>query len=167
MSGKSSKSKGKDKSPKPEELQPQAQDIATPVPEPEQSQEPEPTPEPETIQEVQPTPTLESLYQEILTLKQIALEHSGMIVQLQQAIARKRKPVASNGKVQIRDKQTNTIYPSKNNCYQTLLKAGELKDLIDKDLFGPVPEKNTFGWYSLTREWPDRFEEVPEAQNSA
>ena len=54
-----------------------------------------------------------------------------------------------NGKVQIRDKQTGTIYPSKNNAYQTLLKSGELKDLVDKGIFGDIPEKNTFGWYAL------------------
>ena len=107
------------------------------------------------------------LYQEILTLKQLALEHSGMIVHLQEAVAKKRKPVASNDKIQILDKQIGTIYPSKNNAYQSLLKVGELKDLVDKGLFGSVPEKNTFGWYVLVREWPDRFEEVHETQNSA
>jgi hypothetical protein len=94
------------------------------------------------------------------------MEHSGTIVELEQAIARKRKPVASNGKIQIRDKQTGTVYPSKNNAYQSLLKAGELKSLVDKGLFGDVPEKNTFGWYVLVREWPDRFEEVQETQNT-
>lgn len=55
------------------------------------------------------------------------------------------------------------MYPSKNNAYQTLLKSGELKDLVDKGVFGETPEKNTFGWYVLEREWPDRFEEVKEA----
>jgi hypothetical protein len=41
-----------------------------------------------------------------------------------------------------------------------------LKALVDKGLFGDIPEKNTFGWYVLVREWPDRFEEVHEAQNT-
>ena len=81
--------------------------------------------------------------------------------QLQETLARKRKPVSSNGKVQIRDKETSTVYPSKNNAYQSLLKSGALKELVDKGLFGEVPEKNTFGWYTLVREWPDRFEEIP------
>ena len=71
-----------------------------------------------------------------------------------------------NGKVQIKDTQTGAVYPSKNNAYQSLLKSGELKGLVDKGLFGPDPEKNTFGWYTLQREWPDRFEEVPTAQNN-
>ena len=73
---------------------------------------------------------------------------------------RKRKPPASNGKVQILDKQTGEIYRSKNNAYQTLLKSGELKDMVDKGVFGDIPQKNTFGWYALVRELPDRFEEV-------
>jgi len=88
------------------------------------------------------------------------IDHSLQIAQIQEALARKRKPVVSTNKVQIKDKQTGTIYPSKNNAYQSLLKSGELKDLVDKGIFGPVPEKNTFGWYTLQSEWPNRFEEV-------
>ena len=108
-----------------------------------------------------PTPplTLKYLHQELESLKQVMTE-------LQEALARKRKPVQLNGKVQIRDKQTGTIYPSKNNAYQTLLKSDELKTLADKGILGPVPAKNTFGWYALVREWPDRFEEVHDAQNA-
>lgn len=87
------------------------------------------------------------------------LDHARQIAELQEAMARKRKPVP-NSKVQIRDKQTGKVYPSKNNCYQSLLKSGELKDLVDKGIFGDNPKKNTFGWYALVREWPDRFEEV-------
>ena len=71
-----------------------------------------------------------------------------------------KKPPVSNGKVQILDKQTGEIYPSKNNAYQTLLKSGDLKELVDKGVFGDNPAKNTFGWYALVRELPDRFEEV-------
>jgi hypothetical protein len=41
-----------------------------------------------------------------------------------------------------------------------MLKAGELKDLVAKGIFGDVPEKNTFGVYALFRAYPDRFEEV-------
>ena len=84
--------------------------------------------------------------------------------QPQETLARKRKPPASYGKVQILDKQTRQIFPSKNNAYQTLLKSGELKELVDKGIFGDNPAKNTFGWYALVRELPDRFEEVKPAE---
>ena len=87
------------------------------------------------------------------------LDHTRQIAELQEALARKRKPVP-NGKVQILDKKTGQVFPSKNNAYQTLLKSGELKDLVDKGVFGDIPEKNTFGWYALVRELPDRFKEV-------
>jgi hypothetical protein len=42
----------------------------------------------------------------------------------------------ANGKVQIRDKQTGKVYPSKNNTYRSMLKAGELKELVDQGIFG-------------------------------
>ena len=100
---------------------------------------------------------------ELEALKQTVLEHGQQIGELQEALARKRKPV-SNGKIQIRDKQTGNVYPSKNNAYQSLLRSGELKELVDKGIFGSVPEKNTFGWYALVRELPDRFEEVQQEQ---
>jgi hypothetical protein len=80
-------------------------------------------------------------------------------------LALKRKPTA-NGKVQIRDKQTGKIYKSKNNVYQTLLREGELKDLVEKNIFGASPEKNTFGVYALFRAYPDRFEEVREPEKT-
>ncbi len=97
--------------------------------------------------------TLESLQQEVESLKLTVAE-------LQETLARKRKPPASNGKMQILDKQTGEIYRSKNNAYQTLLKSGTLKELVDKGVFGDIPKKNTFGWYALVRELPNRFEEV-------
>jgi len=115
-----------------------------------------PAPQPE-----KPKPlTLAYLNQELQSLKHMVDEHANLMTQLQEILIRKRKPMASNGKVQIKDKQTGTVYRSKNNAYQTLLKSGALKDLVDKGVFGDIPEKNTFGWYSLVREWPDRFEEV-------
>ncbi|MBN2239026.1 MAG: hypothetical protein JW712_04575 [Dehalococcoidales bacterium] len=136
--------------------------------------EPEPTPNtaPDSASDSvnEPVPlnalTLEDLYHELLDLRHLVTEHSSAIIELQQTTARKRKPVASNGKVQLCDKKTGTVYPSKNNAYQSLLKAGELKELIDKGLLGTEPSKNTFGIYVLLREWPDRFEEVQEAQNN-
>ena len=136
------------------------------VPEEPEPQELEPAPEqppaeqpaPEAVST--PSPTLESIQQELESLKLTVAE-------LQETLARKRKPVASNGKVQILDKQTGEIYPSKNNCYQTLLKSGALKELVDKGIFGDIPKKNTFGWYVLVREWPERFEEIhPEDKQS-
>src|SRR5680860_650414 len=106
------------------------------------------TPEPS------PPLTLESLHQQLEALKLTVEE-------FQLSIARKRRPPVTNSKVQIIDKQTGEIYPSKNNAYQTLLKSGALSELVDKGIFGDIPAKNTFGWYVLIREWPDRFQEVP------
>jgi len=149
------------------ELQPEAE-----VPQPEPEIPPEPVtsmtePKPATTPVPVSILTLKYLNQELQLLKQVVEEHASLIIQLQEILARKRKPVVSNGKIQIRDKQTSTVYPSKNNAYQTLLKSGELKELVDKGLFGDVPEKNTFGWYVLVREWPDRFEEVPTEEKQA
>jgi hypothetical protein len=120
----------------------------------------------EVDQEKQPAKSLTMAYlnTELELLKQTVSEQGQQIAGLQEALSRKRKPVVSNGKVQIRDKQTGTVYPSKNNAYRSLLKAGELKDLVDKGMFGPLPEKNTFGWYALVRELPDRFEEIHEQE---
>jgi hypothetical protein len=153
----------KEKTSKPEE--PQAQKTSPIETPPTPQKESTTTPKPEKPSTPPPL-TMKQLHQELETIKQVVDEHAQLIVQLQETLARKRKPVASNGKVQIHDKQTGTVYPSKNNAYQSLLKAGELKDLVDKGIFGPDPEKNTFGWYALVREWPDRFEEVPTTQNS-
>jgi len=55
---------------------------------------------------------------------------------------------------------TGKIYPSKNNVYQSLLKAGDLKDLVEKGVFGAIPAKNSFGCYNLFRAYPGRFEEI-------
>jgi len=67
----------------------------------------------------------------------------------------------NGGKVQVVDKTTGEIFPSKNGTYQTLLKRGALKELVDKGVFGDDPAKNSFGWYALKRACPDRFEEQP------
>ena len=128
---------------------------------------PEPTPSPELTPTPTPTPTptskprlnLAHLSLELDSLKQTVQDHSQQTLALQEALARKRKSTP-NGKIQIRDKQTDKVYPSQNSCYRSLLKAGELKDIVDKGVFGSAPEKNTFGWYALVRAWPDRFEEV-------
>jgi len=53
--------------------------------------------------------------------------------------ARQRKPPTSNGKVSILDTKTGKTYPSKNNAYQSLLKAGELEDLVKQGVFGSDP----------------------------
>lgn len=106
---------------------------------------------------------LSIVQKEIEALKQVVQEHSEMMAELQEALARKRKPTA-NGRIEIKDKQTGKVYPSKNNCYQSLLKSGDLKDLVSKGIFGAEPEKNNFGWFALVRAWPDRFEEVKAEQ---
>ena len=104
--------------------------------------------------------TLSSLRAELDTLCQVVEQQSVLITQLMETPIRQRKPVVSNGKIQIKDTLTGKVYPSKNNAYQSLLKAGELKELVDKGVFGPNPEKNSFGCYNLFRAYPDRFEEV-------
>ena len=140
---------------KPQEIKPPEQPPEPPL------KAPEPTPQPE-----KPKPlTLALLSQELQSLKHLVDDHSNLMTQLQEILIRKRKPVASNGKVQIKDKQTGTVYRSKNNAYQSLLKSGTLKDLVDKGVFGDIPEKNTFGWYTLVRELPDRFDEVKPEEN--
>ncbi len=63
-------------------------------------------------------------------------------------------------KVQVRDRVTGTLYPSKNNCYQTLLKEGQLQELVTQGIFGAEPEKNSFGAFALFRALPDRFEVI-------
>ena len=154
MSKKSPDKKPKAQAPKPEEPQPQETPSTEVQPEPES-----PQPRPKTVE-----PKLSDIKMILDALTATVLDHTREIAELQEAMARKRKPVASNGKVQILDKQTGQVFPSKNNAYQTLLKSGELKDLVDKGVFGDIPEKNTFGWYALVRELPDRFEEVKPAE---
>ena len=116
-----------------------------------------PTSQAEIAKQEEPL-TLEGIQKQLNDLKELVSGHTQQIISLQDVLARKRKPT-SNGKIQILDKQTGEVYPSKNQAYQTLLKSGELKELVDKGIFGPEPEKNTFGWYALVRAWPDRFEE--------
>jgi len=149
---KSAEKKPTPKSPKPKEKLPQEIKLEPPL----EALKPTPAPQPEKPKPI----TLAYLNQELQSIKQLVDDHSNLMAQLQEILIRKRKPVASNGKVQIKDKETGTVYPSKNNAYQSLLKSGALKKLVDKGVFGPDPKKNTFGWYTLVREWPDRFEEV-------
>ncbi len=51
----------------------------------------------EPIPEVEPTitpiPTIEQIYEEVQALKHLALQHTELIAHLQEALARKRKPV--------------------------------------------------------------------------
>ncbi len=153
---KSAVKKLKAQAPKPEEPQPQESTSMELQPEPK-----EPQPQPEAVE-----PKLSDIKLILDALTATALDHTRQIAELQEVLARKRKPVP-NGKVQIRDKKTGKTYPSKNNAYQTLLKSGELKELVDKGIFGDIPQKNTFGWYALVRELPDRFEEVHEQEQTA
>lgn len=168
--GKKSPTK-KVEAPAPEATQPE------PVTESPVAQEPAPAqvPEPQAAEEVKPEQatspqppmkpkplTMASLKAEVDELRQMIQSLSTQMTDVQSLLALKRKPT-NNSKVQIRDKQTGKLYKSKNNVYQTMLKAGELKDLVAKGIFGDTPEKNTFGVYALFRAWPDRFEEVPQA----
>jgi len=122
-------------------------------------QESEKAQEPEQEEPDRPIPTPYDMYKDLLWLRQVVFQHSQQIAELQARPARKRA-LTRSGKVQVRDKETGTVYPSKNNTYQSLLKAGELKDLVDAGIFGAEPEKNNFGWFALVRALPDRFEEV-------
>ena len=144
----------------------------------------EPLQEAEPVADVEPQPTVEvvvesasapvkpkpltmtSLHAEIEELRKIVDGQATLIKQLLEAPVRQRKPPTSNGKVQIRDTKTEKIYPSKNNVYQSLLKAGELDDLVKQGVFGSDPAKNSFGCYNLFRAWPNRFEEVHEQEQS-
>jgi len=101
-----------------------------------------------------------NLQAELEELRKIVLQQSQIITELKTAPVKTRKPPVSNGKKQIQDTLTGKIYPSKNNVYQSLLKAGELKDLVAKGVFGAIPEKNSFGCYALFNSFPGRFVEV-------
>jgi hypothetical protein len=120
---------------------------------------PEEKPATET-QAIKPKPlTMANLKLEIDALTQQVKELAETVASLKstpvKTITRKAMP---NGKCQIRDKVTGKTYKSKNNTYQTMLKAGELKELVDKGVFGTDPAKNNFGWFALQRALPDRFE---------
>jgi hypothetical protein len=131
-------------------------------------------PVPETVEvvtkpELSPKPkplTMISLHNELEALRQTVGQQGALIAQLMETPVRQRKPPTSNGKVQIKDTLTGKIYPSKNNVYQSLLKAGELDDLVKQGVFGSDPAKNSFGCYNLFRAWPNRFEEVHDQEES-
>ena len=121
----------------------------------------EPTPAPFTVPPAKPKPlTMNSLHADLETLRQIVDQQAILIKQLMDTPARQRKPPTSNGKVSIKDTLTGKIYPSKNNVYQSLLKAGELDDLVKQGVFGADPAHNSFGCYNLFRAYPGRFVEV-------
>ena len=148
------------------EPQPTVEVVAEPAPtvEPVVAVKPPPIVEPAPIK---PKPlTMTSLHAEIEELRKIVEGQATLIKQLLEAPVRQRKPPTSNGKVQIKDTLTGKIYPSKNNVYQSLLKAGELDDLVKQGVFGSDPAKNSFGCYNLFRAWPNRFEEVHEEQSA-
>jgi hypothetical protein len=106
--------------------------------------------------------TLPDLLEYVHKLAEVLATHDHRLNAIEQNLAKPKRRPTSNGKTKVRDKLTGTIYPSKNNAYQTLLRSGELKDLVEKGMFGANPEKNNFGWFALVRAWPDRFEEVQE-----
>ena len=121
----------------------------------------EPAPAPTPVPPAKPKPlTMTSLHTEIEELRKIVDGQAVFIKQLLEAPVKQRKPPLSNGKVQIQDTKTGKIYPSKNNVYQSLLKSGELDDLVKQGVFGSDPAKNSFGCYNLFRAYPGRFVEV-------
>lgn len=123
--------------------------------------------EPATVVEAltpKPKPlSLASLHALLEELEKKFSQQSELISQLLANPVKTRKPPVSNGKIQIKDTLTGKIYPSKNNVYQSLLKAGDLKELVEKGVFGAVPNKNSFGCYNLFRAYPGRFVEVKDA----
>ena len=153
---KSSKPVDDQQEPGSELLAPAGEDKPTEQTQPEDTTQ---TPEPEPPREL----TLSDIQKELEALKEKVTKHGQQIVGIQDYLKKHRKPT-SNNRIQIRDKQTGEVYPSKNNAYQTLLKRGDLKDLVNKDIFGPEPEKNNYGWFALVRAWPNRFEEVQPEQ---
>jgi len=134
----------------------------------------EPAPKVEYVVEVKPPPVVEpaptpakpksltliSLHSDIESLRQIVDQQAILIKQLMEIPARQRKPPTSNGKVQILDTKTNLTYPSKNATYQSLLKAGELDELVKQGVFGADAAHNWFGCYNLFRFYKDRFIEI-------
>ena len=120
----------------------------------------EPTPAPIPVPTSKPKPlTMTSLHTEIEELRKIVDGQAIFIKQLLEAPVKQRKPPLSNGKIQILDTLTGKSYPSKNATYQSLLKAGELSELVNKGLLGNNPYKNNFGCYILFRAFPGRFQE--------
>ena len=152
-------------------IQVEEEPVEQPV-EPEPVADVEPHPTVEVVVESAPAPvkakpfTMTSLHAEIGELRKIVDGQATLIKQLLEAPIRQRKPPTSNGKVQIKDTLTGKIYPSKNNVYQSLLKTGELDDLVKQSVFGADPAKNSFGCYNLFRAWPNRFEEVHNQEQS-
>ena len=130
-------------------------DISVPKHE-DEPQPPAPIPEPPP----KPRPLMiASLKAELDELRALVQAQSTQITDMRSLLALKRKPT-KNARIQIRDKETGKVYKSKNNCYQSLLKEGALKEMVDKGVFGDIPSKNNFGWFTLNRAYADRFEEV-------
>ena len=161
--------------PTPPEEFPSIQVEEEPVEQPaEHVAEVEPLPTIEVVAEPAPAPvkakplTMTSLHAEIEELRKIVEGQATLIKQLLEAPIRQRKPPTSNGKVSILDTKTGKSYPSKNNVYQSLLKAGELDDLVKQGVFGSDPSHNSFGCYNLFRFYKDRFiERTPEETSVA
>ena len=142
------------------EVEPEPVEEAEPKAEPEKSADAEHV-ELTPIPHVKPKPvTLVSLHAELEELRKVVDQQVIQIKLLMALPVRQRNPPQSNGKVQIKDTLTGKIYPSKNNVYQSLLKSGELDDLVKQGVFGSDPAKNSFGCYNLFRAYPNRFVEV-------
>jgi hypothetical protein len=78
-----------------------------------------------------------------------------------------RGEMAKRPRTQIKDNTTGRVFKSKNATYQTLLREGALKELVEVGLFGDDSKGNNFGWFALNRALPGRFEEVtPEPKST-
>jgi hypothetical protein len=152
--------------PEPEPVAPEPVAETAPKVEPVVEVKPQPLVEPSPAPAKPKSLTMISLHSELEELRQVVDGQAILIKQLMEIPIRQRKPPTSNGKVQIKDTVTGKIYPSKNNVYQSLLKAGELDDLVKQGVFGSDPAKNSFGCYNLFRAWPNRFEEVHDQEES-
>jgi hypothetical protein len=141
-----------------EQTQPQ-ETAATPTPEPgEPGEEPTHTP----VQKYK----FYDILEELETIKAALFCHDQRLIDIESRLPKRRRSTSpiSRTRIQIRDKETGIVYPSQNNAYKTLLKNGDLKELVEKGIFGTEPERNSYGWFALKRAWPDRFEELREAK---
>lgn len=63
-------------------------------------------------------------------------------------------------KIHVIDKVKNVTYKNRFKAYIALLDGGELDDLMAAGKLGKDPRNFTFGWYTIARRFPDRFELV-------
>jgi hypothetical protein len=143
------------------DVTPAPEATGTPTPTPETKVEPPVT----AVPPAKPKPlTLVSLKLDVDAMNKCIQQMNLQLKDFEAFVALKRRPPANSSRIQIRDKVTGKIYKSKNNTYQSMLRNGELQEMVEKKLLGDTPEKNNFGAFALFRFYPDRFEEVHEQE---